>query len=171
MRKPRALPEFGEIIAATRAAFLEPWSSPSSAAPERYRAAEFPASNGHGTARALATLAQAYAREGRIGERQVIGPKTIAAAIAERASGPDLVLPADLSFGVGLMRNRPGRTIFGPGARAVGHSGHGGACVMADPDRGLTLGYAMNKQSSALVIDARAQRLIAAAYSSLQRQS
>jgi hypothetical protein len=38
---------------------------------------------------------------------------------------------------------------------------------MADPDRGLTLGYVMNKQSNALVIDARAQRLIAALYASL----
>jgi CubicO group peptidase (beta-lactamase class C family) len=167
VRKPRALPEFGALNAATRAAFLEPWSSPAAASPDAYRAAEFPASNGHGTAMALAMLAQAYAREGRIEGRQIIGAAVIAEAIKERAHGPDLVLPADISFGVGLMRNRPGKPLFGPGARTVGHSGHGGSCVLADPDRGLTFGYVINRQSNALVIDARAERLIAALYSSL----
>jgi CubicO group peptidase (beta-lactamase class C family) len=167
VRKPRALSEFGALNAATRAAFLEPWSSPSSAKPDAFQAAELPAVNGHGSAMALATLAQAYARYGVIGDTQLLGAPTVAAAIEERAHGPDLVLPAEVSFGVGLLRNRPDLALFGPGARSVGHSGHGGSCVMADPDRGLTLGYVMNKQSNALVIDARAQRLIAALYASL----
>jgi CubicO group peptidase (beta-lactamase class C family) len=166
--RPRRLPEFGEINAPTRAAFLERWSSPSAASPRRFRASEFPAASGIGTASALARLAQAYARSGTIEETPIISAGAIAEATKERASGPDLVLPADVSFGVGLFRNRPGRTIFGPGSRTVGHSGHGGACVMADPERRLTLGYVTNKQSNALVIDPRAERLIAAAYSSAQ---
>jgi len=164
LRRPPALPEFGEINAPTRAAFLEKWSAPSAAA---FRGAELPAANGHTTAAALSTLMQAYAREGVICDQRVAGAEAIAAATAERAHGRDLVLPADLSFGAGVMRNRPGRTIFGPGPRAVGHSGHGGACVMADPDRRLTFAYAMNRQSNALVIDPRAERLIAAVYQAL----
>jgi CubicO group peptidase (beta-lactamase class C family) len=167
MRKPNALPEFGDLNAPTRHAFLQPWSSTRAETPALFRSAEIPAANGHGTALGLATLAQAYARGGRIGDDQVISLQTIAEAMKERASGPDLVLPYDLSFGVGLLRNRPGKTIYGPGARTVGHTGHGGSCVMADPDRGLTFAYAMNKQSGALVIDPRAQALIGALYGAL----
>ncbi len=167
MRKPNALPEFGEINAPTRAAFLQVWSSTRSETPAAFRSAEIPAANGHGTALGLATLAQAYARAGKMGDDQVISSRTIGEAMKERASGQDLVLPYDLSFGVGLIRNRPGKTIYGPGARSVGHTGHGGSCVMADPDRGLTFGYAMNRQSGALVIDPRAQALIGALYGAL----
>jgi CubicO group peptidase (beta-lactamase class C family) len=167
VRKPRALPEFGGINPATRAAFLEPWSSPSSAAPDAFHSAELPAVNGHGSATALMTLAQAYARGGVIDDRQVLKPEVVDEAIMERAHGPDLVLPATLSFGVGLMRNRPDAPLFGPGARTVGHSGHGGSCLIADPDRGLAFAYVMNRQSNALVLDLRADRLIAALYGCL----
>jgi CubicO group peptidase (beta-lactamase class C family) len=165
--RPRRLPEFGEINPPTRAAFLERWSAPSATSPRRFRAAELPAASGIGTAAALARLAELYARSGRIGDVQLLRPETVAQALAARASGPDLVLPADVSFAVGLFRNRPGKTIFGPGSRTVGHSGHGGSCVMADPERGLTLAYVTGRQSNALVIDARAERLIAALYATL----
>jgi CubicO group peptidase (beta-lactamase class C family) len=167
MRKPRQMPEFGEINPPTRAAFLQKWSSPALGDQTLYRTAEIPAANGHGTAMAMATLADAYAREGKIGTTQVIAPWAIAEATKERIGGPDLVLKSDLSFGAGVMRNRPHRPIFGRGPRAVGHSGHGGSCVMADPDRAISFGYAMTKQSNALVIDARADRLIKAVYGCL----
>lgn len=167
MRLPRALPDFGEINAATRAAFLETWSSPKAPSPDVARSAELPAANGCGSALGMARLAEAYARGGRVGTRRLIGAAVIDDAMRERASGPDLVLPADVSWGIGLLRNRPGRTLYGPGARTVGHTGHGGSCVLADPERELTFAYAMNQQSNALVIDPRAERLIAALYRSL----
>jgi CubicO group peptidase (beta-lactamase class C family) len=165
--RPRKPPDFGELNEATRAAFLERWSSPASNSPRRFRTAEFPAASGVGTAAALARLAQVYARGGVIDDTDLISPETTAAAMQERASGQDLVLPADVSFGVGLFRNRPGKPLFGPGAHTVGHSGHGGSCLMADPDRGLTVAYVTNKQSNALVLDPRAERVIAAVYGAL----
>ena len=166
IRRPSAYPDFGELNAPTRAAFLESWSSVSGT-PAMFRLAEFPAANGHGTARGLAILAHAYAREGRIGELRAIDAGVIEQAVAERAEGQDLVLPAVVSMGAGLLRNRPDRLLYGPGARAVGHTGHGGSCVVADPDHGLTFAYVMNRQSNALVLDPRADRLIKALYKAL----
>lgn len=167
MRQPRAVPDFGAINAATRAAFLEKWSATRSAAPAIWRAAELPAASGHGTALGLAKLGEIYARGGVSGATRVLGEGVLAEAIKQRAAGPDLVLPYDVAFGVGLILSRPERLIYGPGPRAVGHTGYGGSCVTADPDRRLAFAYVMNQQNPTLLVDARAQRLIAALYDAL----
>ncbi|MGD2133273.1 MAG: serine hydrolase domain-containing protein [Maricaulaceae bacterium] len=171
VRKPTAVPNFGEMNEATRVAFLKPWSSSRAADRTQLLTAELPAANGVASARGLATLMQAYARQGRIGARQVIGAETIEEAIKPRFIGPDLVLPGLNARGVGLIMNPSDAALegprFGPGVRTVAHSGHGGSCVLADPDRGLTFAYAPNRQSSALVLDARAERLINAVYGAL----
>jgi CubicO group peptidase (beta-lactamase class C family) len=65
------------------------------------------------------------------------------------------------------MRNE-GLWLYGPGERTLGHSGWGGSCAFADPDRRLSGAYVMNRQSAALIGDARARRLIDAAYASLR---
>ena len=57
--------------------------------------------------------------------------------------------------------------VYGPGERTIGHSGWGGSCAFADPDRRLSGAYVMNRQSSALIDDPRARRLIEAAYQAL----
>jgi len=72
-----------------------------------------------------------------------------------------------LSFGAGLIRNTPGRLVYGPGLHTVGHTGFGGSCLFADPDRRLSFGYATTKQDAELVSDDRARRLIASLYSCL----
>ncbi|HKP78772.1 MAG TPA: serine hydrolase, partial [Phenylobacterium sp.] len=56
---------------------------------------------------------------------------------------------------------------WGPGARSFGHSGWGGACAFADPERRLGAAYVMNKQGTALMGDPRPKRLIEAAYAAL----
>ncbi len=61
------------------------------------------------------------------------------------------------------MRNAPLHA-WGPGAATVGHSGWGGSCAFADPERRWSGAYVMNKQGTALVGDERPRRLIEAAY-------
>ena len=61
------------------------------------------------------------------------------------------------------MRNAPNFP-WGPGAETFGHSGWGGACAFADPERKLGGAYVMNKQGTALMGDMRPRRLIEAAY-------
>ncbi|MDE1153963.1 MAG: serine hydrolase [Micavibrio sp.] len=55
----------------------------------------------------------------------------------------------------------------GPNERALGHSGWGGSCVMADPEKRLSVGYVMNKQSAYLIGDPRPVGLINALYTCL----
>ena len=76
------------------------------------------------------------------------------------------MLPYVISWGAGFMRNQ-GLGIYGPGAKSFGHSGWGGSCAFADPERGLSGAYVMNRQSADLIADPRARRIIEAAYAAL----
>ncbi len=165
LHKPRAMSDLGEINTATRAAFLKPWSSPGRRGTAAWRAAEFAGANGHGTAKSLAKLMQ-LALDGHMGGTKYLSQTTLRALSKERISGPDLVLPFDLTFAAGLMINRPNH-FYGPNATTLGHSGWGGSCAFADRAAGITCAYVMNKQSNVLIGDPRPLRLIKALYECL----
>lgn len=166
LQRPGALPEFGEINVATRAAFLAPWSSAAGKAGEDYRRMGVPSTNGYATAEALAKLMGALANDGWLDGGEILSPALIAEASRERIRGQDLVLPFVMSWAAGFMRNEPNFP-WGPGVRTFGHAGWGGACAFADPDRRLGGAYVMNRQGVALMGDPRPKRLIAAACAAL----
>jgi len=166
VRRPSGLPDFGETNAATKAAFLTPWSAPGGRGEAEWRRAEFPGANGHATALALARLAGALADDGWLEGETILAPALIAEMARARICGQDLVLPAEVCWGAGVLRNAPAM-IWGPGQQTFGHAGWGGSCLFADPERKLGGAYVMNRQSTALVGDPRARRLIDAAYSAL----
>jgi len=166
VRRPPAMPDLGEITEPRRLAFLTKWASPEGRGSPEWRRAEIPSANGFATAAALARLMAAMACDGAMDGRQVLAPGTAAQAARERIVGPDLVLPRTMSWGAGFMRSA-GSGLYGPGANTVGHSGWGGSCAFADPERRLSGAYVMNRQSSALIDDPRAQRLIAATYAAM----
>jgi len=85
----------------------------------------------------------------------------------QRISGPDRVLPFDLSWGAGVMRNQGQGAVFGPNPETVGHCGWGGSCAFADPVTGLTAAYVMTRQSPHLIGDPRPAALIKALYAAL----
>jgi CubicO group peptidase (beta-lactamase class C family) len=166
LQRPNGLPNFGEVNAATKAAFLTPWSSPAGRGQAEWRRIEIPSANGHATAQALARLMGALANGGWLDGETILSPSLIAEASRERIHGRDLVLPFVMSWGAGFMRNAPVK-VWGPGEATFGHSGWGGSCAFADPETGLAGAYVMNKQSTDLIGDARARRLIEAAYAAL----
>ena len=166
LQRPNGLPNFGEINAATKAAFLTPWSSPAGRGQAEWRRVEIPSANGHATAPALARLIGALANDGWLDGGEILSPSLIAEASRERIHGQDLVLPFVMSWGAGFMRNSAVK-VWGPGAQTFGHSGWGGSCAFADPHTKLAGAYVMNKQSTDLIGDARAKRLIEAAYAGL----
>jgi len=166
LMRPTGLPKFGEMNPAVKAAFMTPWAAPSGRGTDEWRRVEIPSANGHATAPALARLMGALANGGMLDGKSLITPAGIKAATAERIVGRDLVLPYDISWGAGFMRNTP-NFYYGPTAEAFGHSGWGGSCAFADPTRGLSGAYVMNRQGNALIGDPRAVRLIEAAYASL----
>ena len=166
MRKPPAAPHLGEIDSIRRAAFLDRGSAPGGRGSAEWRRLEIPSANGHATAPALARLMSAVAGDGTVDGRRVLGPATIAELTAERTQGPDRVLPFDLSWAAGLLRNEASG-VFGPGRQAVGHYGWGGSMAMADPETGISAAYVMNRQSVHLVGDPRPTALLEALYAAL----
>jgi len=83
-----------------------------------------------------------------------------------RVSGPNLVLPFNVTYAAGLMLNGP-NYFYGPNAQTLGHSGWGGSCVFADPVTGIHGAYVMNLQNNALLGDPRPRRIIDALYECL----
>ena len=166
MQRPTALPNFSRRTPAARAAFLTPWAQPGGRGAEALRRLELPSATGYATALALARLMGALADNGWLDGETILSPALIAEASRERIRGPDLVLPFDMSWAAGFMRNAATHP-WGPGNETFGHSGWGGSCAFADPERKLGGAYVMNRQSPELLGDARPKRLIEAVYGCL----
>jgi CubicO group peptidase (beta-lactamase class C family) len=166
LQRPNALPNFGHHNEATRAAFLTPWAQPGGQGAAALRHLELPSATGQATARALAQLMGALANDGWLDGEDILSPALIAEAARQRIRGQDLVLPFDMSWGAGFMRNEAVHP-WGPGDATFGHSGWGGSCAFADPERKLAGAYVMNKQSTDLLGDRRPRRLIEATFASL----
>lgn len=166
MPKPPKAPDLGALNDFTQAAFLKKWSAPYGVSREDWMAAEIPASNMHAQAASLAKFVYPFANDGRdLSGAAVLSAEALEGFLAERISGPDLVLPFTLSWAAGMMRNI--NKHFGPSESAYGHAGFGGSCVVFDPVHGLSMSYVMNKMSAHLVGDPRSLRLINAVYDCL----
>jgi CubicO group peptidase (beta-lactamase class C family) len=166
LQRPNALPDFGRRNEPTRAAFLTSWAQPGGQGAAALRRLELPSATGQATALALARLMGALANDGWLDGETILSPALIAEASRERIRGQDLVLPFEMSWGAGFMRNVAVHP-WGPGDQTFGHSGWGGSCAFADPERKLGGAYVMNKQSTDLLGDRRPRRLIEAAYAAL----
>ncbi|MFI9803681.1 serine hydrolase domain-containing protein [Streptomyces sp. NPDC052301] len=161
---------FGQLPPVALAALANPPVGAAEANTARWRAAEIPAANGHGTARAVAALYGVFAGRGSHGGRRILSPE--AAERVREGQGPcrDLVLGAGLEgeteIGLGLWLSGP-RGSYGPNPRAFGHDGFGGSCGLADPEAGVSLGYVMNRMGPRIADDPRKMALIDALYSAL----
>jgi CubicO group peptidase (beta-lactamase class C family) len=166
VRRPPAMPDLGEMTEPRRLAFFTRWAYPGGVDAATALRGEIPSANGQATAPALARLMAVLALDGRLDGEAVLPPGLAAEAGRQRIAGRDLVLPYDMSWGAGFIRNE-GLWIYGPGRQTFGHSGWGGSCAFADPERGVSGAYVMNRQSAELIADARSRRLIEAVYTAL----
>jgi CubicO group peptidase (beta-lactamase class C family) len=165
MTKPTSAPKLGDINKFKKAAFLSRWASPGGVDRAAWAAAEIPAANMHADARSLARLMNTIATKGELEGTRLFGEDTFNALHQERVHNDDLVLPFNLSWAAGMMRNT--NAVYGPVEATLGHSGFGGSCTFADPENGLSFAYVMNKMSPYLVGDPRSLKLIEAVYASL----
>jgi CubicO group peptidase (beta-lactamase class C family) len=125
-----------------------------------WRSAEVPSTNGHGTARGVASIYAALLEPSRL-----LPADLLAEAASPQSIGYCPVLGEEVTFGLGFTpttRRRP----FGPNPGSFGHFGTGGAVGFADPQSGVAFGYVMNQviprwQST------RNRALIAAVFASL----
>jgi CubicO group peptidase (beta-lactamase class C family) len=126
-----------------------------------WRNAAIPSTNGHGTARGVATLYAAFLRGGPPGVRWA-GDALRAEAVSIAADGDDRVTRRPSRFGLGFQLAQPSRPI-GASPRAFGHFGYGGSLGFADPDADLAFGYLMNRPGERWN-NPRTERLLDALY-------
>lgn len=129
--------DFNDLSTPTGAAFQNPAMGPGYMNSERFRQAEIPAANGHGTARAVAGM---YADAGSIVSAELMGEAT-----SIQALGNDEVLKSPTCFGLGFMLNHNDSTSIGVREGTFGHAGAGGSLAFHDPAERLSLCFAMNQ--------------------------
>ena len=139
---PQALPQEGPLAdfmkqmldpsTLTGAAFNNPPSREGQVNSRAWRAAEIPAANGHGSARALARVYGVLATGGEQDGVRVLEQESIERALEEQAFGPDAVLGGmPMRFGLGFMLRHDFMPL-GPNPRTFGHPGAGGSIAFAD---------------------------------------
>ncbi|MET9411893.1 serine hydrolase domain-containing protein [Streptomyces sp. NPDC002935] len=162
---------FAQLAPAALAALTNPSVGAAEANTPRWRAAEIPAANGHGTARAVAALYGIFALKGTYGSRRVLSPEAAERVREGQGSCRDLVLGAgfekETEVGLGLWLSGANGS-YGPNPRAFGHDGFGGSCGLADPEAGVSLGYVMNRMGPHIADDPRKMALVDALYSALR---
>ena len=94
------------------------------------------------------------------------------------ASECDAMLLLPTRFSEGFMLRMDNRKSFGGDTDSVnirdgafGHVGAGGSIGFADPKIGLSMGYVMNQMGKSVLLDARGEALVDAAYLCADRQS
>jgi CubicO group peptidase (beta-lactamase class C family) len=140
-------------------------------------AAEIGAANGITNARGLAGM---YAPLANGGGKLVDGKTLTRMGEVSMATHDDATLRIPTRFALGYMKSMDNRRrslgakLFGEdvdsvilGSSAFGHVGAGGSLGFADPAAGLSLGYTMNQMGPGLLMNARGQALVDAAYLSL----
>lgn len=161
---------FSQLTPAAIAALTNPIAGAAEANTPQWRAAEIPAANGHGTARAIAALYGVFAGRGTYDGHRVLSPEAAERVREGQGSCRDLVLGAgfehETEVGLGLWLSGPNGS-YGPDPRAFGHDGFGGSFGLADPDAGVSVGYVMNRMGPHIADDPRKMTLIEAVYGAL----
>jgi CubicO group peptidase (beta-lactamase class C family) len=128
----------------------------------RWRSAECPSTNAHGTALGVARV---YAALISPANPAIVDPAALGEAITEQVYGQDQVLHRPSRFGLGFQLTQPERPI-GPGQATFGHFGAGGSLGFADPENKIAFGYVMNQMGPRWQ-NPRTRALVDAAYACL----
>jgi len=105
-----------------------------------WRAAEVPATNGHGTARGVARVYAALAAGGMIDGAGIVDEGALADATTEQVYGQDRILHRRSRFGLGFQLTQAERPM-GRSPAAYGHFGAGGSLGFCDPEADLAIAY------------------------------
>jgi CubicO group peptidase (beta-lactamase class C family) len=106
-----------------------------------WRAAEIPASNGHGNARSVALIQSIIANNGECNGTRFFSEKTGARIFETQAHDVDLVLGIEMNFGMGYGLSSSVTPLGPHGCYWAGL----GSLVIMDQDFGITIAYTPNK--------------------------
>lgn len=161
---------FAELPPVALAALANPVVTAVDANTPEWRAAQLPAGNGHGTARAVAALYGIFAHQGIADGRRVLSPEATERAREGQGVSRDLVVGSayehDTEIALGMWLSGQNAS-YGPNPRAFGHDGTGGSFGLADPEANVSIGYVMNRMGYGIVGDPRKKALIDAVYAAL----
>lgn len=119
---------------------------------EQWRRAELAGVNGHGNARSIARIQAALSHRGIAqGGHRLLSEEVVREVYTERTHGVDRVLQAPIRFGLGLGLAAADAPGWLPDGTVSWWAGWGGAIVVNDADRHVTMAYAMNKMTPELV--------------------
>jgi CubicO group peptidase (beta-lactamase class C family) len=114
-----------------------------------WRRAEYPSTNGHGTALGIARAYALVAGGGIVNGHHFLARSILEEASREHSAGEDKVLGRPSRFGLGFQLAPLDKPI-GPNEGVVLHFGAGGALGFADPAAKIGFGYAMNRMGPRL---------------------
>jgi CubicO group peptidase (beta-lactamase class C family) len=161
------LEDMFEPTTMTGSAFNNPTEVSGAVNTRAFRAAEMPAHNGHGNARALARIYGALARGGEVDGVRILSPEAIARVTREEAFGPDAVLGGlPMRYGLGFML-RHDMIPFSPNPGAFGHAGAGGSIGMGDPEARVGFGFTMNRMQLGIAGSANGFEMVRAFFDAL----
>ncbi|MEL7033400.1 MAG: serine hydrolase domain-containing protein [Pseudomonadota bacterium] len=131
-----------------------------------WRAAEIPAANGQGNARAIVRAQTPMACGGEAFGRSILSGDGTRRVFEKQTAGLDLALGIPVTFGMGYgISSEP--MPLGPNPNIAYWGGYGGSIVLIDQDANLCFSYVMNRMESGLVGDLRGFNLLQAMYLSL----
>lgn len=119
-----------------------------------WRRTEFAGSSGHANARGLGLIISALSLDGVTRGVRLLSPETIALIFREQSNGIDAYYRRPIRWGIGyalapLEKSEKGPLPFiRPSKRTCYWYGTGGAMAIADVERRVTIGYAMNQCQS-----------------------
>lgn len=134
--------DFNDPSTPTGAAFQNPAMGPGYMNSTRFRQAEIPAANGHGTARSVARLFD--------GLSSLVSAGTLAEATTTQSFGMDAVLKSTTRFGLGFMLHDD-EAPLGMRSGTFGHAGAGGSMAFHDPGSKLSFCFAMNQMEFGVI--------------------
>jgi CubicO group peptidase (beta-lactamase class C family) len=129
-----------------------------------WRRVSIAGANGHGNARSIARAQSVVSHGGEIDGVRLLSPATIDRIFDVQADGPDLVLMAPLRWGIGYGLPQPLSAPAVPGGRVCWWTGYGGAIVVNDLDRRVTVAYAMNRMVDHFVSSPRTDAYVRTAF-------
>jgi len=133
---------------------------------EAWRRAEIPAAGGHGNARSVARVQSVLSHGGEVDGVRILSPAGCEAVFEQQSSGPDLVLQAPLTLGIGYGISSADMPI-GPNQRTCFWGGWGGSIVVNDLENRLTVAYVMNRMGEGTTGDDRGIGVLFAAYAAV----
>lgn len=122
---------------------------------------------GHGNARGVARIQSVVSHGGEAHGVRLLGENTVERILEVQADGTDQLLMVPMTFGIGYGLPTPSAPAV-PQGRVCWWTGYGGAIVVNDLDRRVTVAYTPNQLAEHLVSSPRTDAYVRTAFDCLE---